>query len=503
MRTINRSVALIVSAVLLLLGGVDFVLGDLKAGAAVGDITPIQLPVLVNGGFIERQSDRVSDPLHVSCLVLANGREKIALVVADSSMIPRDVCDRIKALAGKETGLATNRMLIAATHTHSAPSLMDYCLGSRRDAAYTEFFIAQVVKCIGRANTDLRPAHAGWATVQAPQHTHCRRWIRHPERVDVDPFGEQTVRAMMHPGHQNVNYLGPAGPVDSQLGLLSLRTVEGEPICLLGNFSMHYVGGVAGLSADYWGHFNKIMTIKVMQSTGNQNDSKSFVAMMSQGTSGDLHWMDYSSRKKTTTPAEYAAELSDIAFGAYQKIVYQADVELAMAESKMTLQRRRPNAKRLEWAQQLNKARGDRRPKNRPEVYAEQAAWIDEHPDEEILLQAIRIGELGITAIPNEVFGITGLSIKAQSPLPTTFNMELANGAAGYIPPPEQHEMGGYSTWPARTAGLEVQAEPKIVEAILDLLEEVSGKTRRPLKTNLYPESIQADMRRALSKKEN
>ena len=29
---------------------------------------------------------------------------------------------------------------------------------------------------------------------------------------------------------------------------------------------------------------------------------------------------------------------------------------------------------------------------------------------------------------------------------------------------PHQHELGGYTTWPARTAGLEVSAEPKIVE---------------------------------------
>lgn len=58
--------------------------------------------------------------------------------------------------------------------------------------------------------------------------------------------------------------------------------------------------------------------------------------------------------------------------------------------------------------------------------------------------------------------------------------IELANGGDGYIPPPEQHLLGGYNTWAARSAGLEVLAEPKIVEADLQLLEEVTGKTRRP-----------------------
>jgi hypothetical protein len=76
--------------------------------------------------------------------------------------------------------------------------------------------------------------------------------------------------------------------------------------------------------------------------------------------------------------------------------------------------------------------------------------------------------------------------------------MELTNGAAGYIPPPEQHALGGYTTWPARTAGLEVNAEPRIVETVLQLLEEVSGLPPRPLVVDLYPASIRDNMRRAL-----
>ena len=34
-------------------------------------------------------------------------------------------------------------------------------------------------------------------------------------------------------------------------------------------------------------------------------------------------------------------------------------------------------------------------------------------------------------------------------------NIELANGSEGYIPPPEQHMLGGYTTWPARDRSME------------------------------------------------
>jgi hypothetical protein len=94
--------------------------------------------------------------------------------------------------------------------------------------------------------------------------------------------------------------------------------------------------------------------------------------------------------------------------------------------------------------------------------------------------------------LPNEVFAISGLKIKHASPFAATFNIELANGAEGYIPPPEQHKLGGYTTWAARTAGLETGAEPRIVQTALELLEEVAGHSRRaaPDLIGPYPEVI-------------
>ncbi len=94
----------------------------------------------------------------------------------------------------------------------------------------------------------------------------------------------------------------------------------------------------------------------------------------------------------------------------------------------------------------------------------------------EIKLQAVRIGRLGITTLPNEVYGSTGLRLKAESPLKPTFNVSLANGYAGYLPPPDQHPLGGYTTWRARSSCLEEQAEPKMVAKLLELLGTVAER---------------------------
>ena len=85
-----------------------------------------------------------------------------------------------------------------------------------------------------------------------------------------------------------------------------------------------------------------------------------------------------------------------------------------------------------------------------------------------MILQTIRVGNLAIAAIPCEVFSETGLEIKSKSPFETTFTIELANGHYGYMPTPEQHELGGYETWMG-TNHLEKDASRKMVAALLEM----------------------------------
>ncbi|HUT89447.1 MAG TPA: hypothetical protein VMY37_08120 [Thermoguttaceae bacterium] len=101
-----------------------------RAGAHAIDVSPPKLPVIVNGYTFERLVDVVHDPLHARCLVLDDGTTRIAIAVVDICVMPRELIDRAKRLACEATGIPTDRMLISATHTHSAPSVMP-ALGSR------------------------------------------------------------------------------------------------------------------------------------------------------------------------------------------------------------------------------------------------------------------------------------------------------------------------------------------------------------------------------------
>jgi hypothetical protein len=447
--------------------------GEFQAGAAVIDITPPKLPVLVNGGMLSRYVDKINTRVNARAIVATDGRTQVAIVVADSCMMSREVLDDAKKLAADKTGIPMDRMLISATHAHSAPSSMG-CLGTDPDPNYVPYLKEKLAEAIVAAKSTLQPARIGFAKADAADYTALRQWIHRPDRITEDPFGNMTVRATMHSGRKWENVTGEAGPEDPDLSLISIQTRDGKPLAVLANFSMHYFGD-KDISADYFGLFSEGLKQRL------DPDGK-MVGIMSHGCSGDIYRVDYKvpeEQRPKVTIDEYTKGLLDIAMKAYADIKYDAGADITMAEKRMTLKYRVPDKQRLEWAQRIVTEMGDRLAKTPTEVYAREQIILHERQQTEIVVQALRIGGIGIATTPNETYAITGLKIKAASPLQHNMVIELANGGDGYIPPPEMHAWGGYNTWAARSAGLEVMAEPKITQAAISLLETVSGKPRK------------------------
>jgi len=485
-QSIYKIRAILLVCVLLPLSALD-VQAALRAGAAVVDATPPHLPVLVNGGFFSRSADTVRTPIQCGALVLDDGRERVAIVIADSCMMPRSLLDEAKQLAAARTTIRTNRMLIAATHSHSAPSVFA-CLGTEADAAYVPILRERLAEAIVVADANLEPVQVGWAVADAAEYTATRRWIRRPDRIGEDPFGNPTVRANMHAAANWDDVTGPSGPEDPALSMVALRAQDGRPVAVLANFSMHYFSDEP-LSADYYGLFREGFKRRVADEAGGGETA--FVALMSHGCSGDIWLRDYEkpvgSRGEDWTIASYTEGLLEKAWAAYATIRYHDDANLAMAETRLPLRYRVPDKQWLEWAQRIVAAMGDRAPKDTTEVYAREQVLLHQWQSTQVVIQALRIGDIAIATTPTETYALTGLKIKFQSPLPRTMVLDLANGGDGYIPPPEQHVLGGYNTWPARSAGLEIDAEPKIAEAALQLLEGVAGRPRRPFKQTCGP----------------
>ncbi|GAB5442873.1 MAG: hypothetical protein Fues2KO_32220 [Fuerstiella sp.] len=458
---------------------------ELQAGAAIVDVTPKKFPVLVNGGMTSRSATDVVTPINARAIVVSDGTNRIGIVVVDSCMMPRQLLDEAKQLASRQTQLKPDHILISATHTHTAPSSMG-ALGTDADEDYLPVLRAGIVEALVLAEQRLEPAVAGWGSTDAGRFTALRRWIKRPDRVAEDPFGNPTVRATMHAGGNWDDVVGESGPEDPELAMISFRSKSGHPIAVLANFSMHYFSGQKPLAADYFGLFCDGFQQRVTSATESataEGDRPPFVAIMSHGCSGDIWRRDYTQPKEQQDPfaniQQYADELLDVAHEAWQQIEYETHNKVQMAEQRLQLNYRVPDQQRLEWAQRIVAETGDRLPKTRPEIYAREQLFLHERQSAEVVVQGLRIGDMAIATTPNETYALTGLKIKKQSPLAKTMVIELANGGDGYIPPPEQHLLGGYNTWAARSAGLEVLAEPKITASALHLLEQVSQQPRQ------------------------
>ena len=106
---------------------------------------------------------------------------------------------------------------------------------------------------IAAADKRLAPAKIGWAVGKDDTQVFNRRWkVKPGSALLANPFGG-TDQVKMNPGYQHPDLIEPAGPTDPEITLLSVQTPDGKPVALLANYSLHYVGGLPALSADYFG----------------------------------------------------------------------------------------------------------------------------------------------------------------------------------------------------------------------------------------------------------
>ena len=455
-------------------GTVSAAPGQLRAGAAVVDITPAL--GVANGGVIARGGPvtHIHDELHARCLVLDDGATRLAIAICDMRMLGGEVVARAKSLAGEATGLAPENILIAATHTHAAPAMVGIH-PEPRDRAYAEFVARRIADGITRAGHHLAPAKVGWGFGSAPQHVHNRRWFMKPVAIAANPFGGGSDEVKMNPP-RGTDLLKPAGPVDPQLSVLDVRHTDGRPLALLANYGLHYVGGYqAGhVSADYFGLFAD----RVQGLLGADRQHPPFVAMMSNGTSGDVSNNDFRAKPERLPAWVKMQRVANDLAGKVAKVVgnigHHATAPLAATATELQLGVRRPDDARLAWARRTLANDTDPKRLTRPEIYAQEALALAKFPARvPVVLQAFRIGDLRIITVPCEMFAETGLALKQEAGLGPLFIIELANGYRGYLPTPRQHEWGGYETWPARSSYLEVQAAPKIRAALLGLLSKL------------------------------
>src|SRR5690606_27659992 len=171
---------------------------------------------------------------------------------------------------------------------------------------------------------------------------------------------------------------------------------------------------------------------------------------------------------------------NDVAAEAARVIVsmaYRDALVLDARTAALSLGVRRPSAADLEAARAILEKAGSGPLVRLEQIYANETIRLAAYPERvDVPLQAIRLGDAAIVAVPCEVFVEIGLEIKKKSPFNPTILIELANGYNGYLPTARHHELGGYETWRARSSYLETGAAGQIASRLLAMLDELKAE---------------------------
>jgi len=428
----------------------------IRAGFAEKVITPA-VGTYLAGYFHERVAQRVRDDLYAKAAVFEAGGERVAIVVCDLVHVGREIVHDAKHRVYNSLGIPPESVIISATHTHTGPEvsadgLMPF------DEEYVATLPSAIAAAVAEAADQLFEAQLR-PNIGYEEELSFNRLLR--LRDGSDQFGwEGDPREVA----------GVAGPIDPEMTVIGVYDSDSNLRGILANFALHVdvIGGGSAnfISADWPGEIAK--TIRAVY--GDQ-----VVTLFLQGTSGDInHCSHYSTELPTglePKAVQLGRALGAVAINAVEKAEPVHDEMLSAALRTLPIPYYEVDDELRERVAELKQ----KVPANDFERYLieEIDKWPHSGEIAQVPVQAIRLGPIGIAALPGEIFVHWGLTIKHWSPAPYTMVVELANDSFGYIPTIEQAQRGGYGAMPVLTRHLESSAGRIVSDELLRMLNEL------------------------------
>lgn len=445
---------------------------DWNAGVAEIDITA-PAGHRMAGYFDERFATGTHDPLHAKAFVLQHGKEKIAMVFCDLVGVTLNVTTNARARASRQTGIPVSHILISATHSHTGPLFDDprreffnrravekHGHDPAEEVYYPAFLADQLVKVIVAADALLTPAEIAAGTTRQEGLSFNRR------------FHMRNGRVTFNPGQLNTNIVRAAGPIDPEVGLIFVRSANGQkPLAGVTVFACHCdtVGGT-----EYSGDFPYYLSETLKKAFG-----ANFVAAFGSGTCGDINHINVSVKepvKGFAVAEKIGATLGATVREAEARLPALRQPQLAARSRTLVLPLQEVTPEQIEAARQkmplLITDSGGFMEKVEAVKVLDLAALGPNWPME---VQVFRLdADTAIVGLPGEIFVELGLAIKAGSPFKNTLVMGLCNDRPAYIPTLKAFDEGSYEVTNSR---IKPGGGEKLVEAALQLLKELKPRT--------------------------
>ena len=464
----------------------------LLVGAARADVTPPIGVAQMNWGSQTHVQAVGIDPtgMKATALVLSDGRQKFAMVDIDRLFVAG--LEPAIAEASRRTGIPEPHIRLGATHTHAGtrvssakgPPGLDLSHLIEMEDRYRRFLIDKIVGLLVLADSRLRAAHIyggrGEGTININRRI--RAQGEHPPAVGRNPDGY----------------------VDRELVVFRIDDAEGQPLAIVANFQCH--GTVLAyenklISPDWIGTtrttveqaFPGALSLFFQGAAGDQGPIEGFT--------GDLSVAHRLGRTLGHEIAAIAMQIETVQReptfeGFVESTAYQAkqhwrvqgprDATLRFASRIVRVPRRTYSPEetddmraRLERAEaQLAAFAPEADLWKRHQAAARVrrfsdllAQWTRPVPPSlrEVEIQALRIGELAVVAMPGEPFAEIGAAVKKNSPFALTMFCGYSDGVGGhYLPTDQEFPYGGYEVertlYNPGTAAIVIEAASALLE---------------------------------------
>lgn len=378
----------------------------------MGEITPpIGIPLSGYGFFRDRKAEGVADPLYVRAVAMEDERPTLILAF-DLLGLDFVLVGRLRKKLAVVAGVQEDRLMLTCIHTHSGPNVIPLRGEPRRRGRYLRDLVEQ----------------AGAAGKEAFERA---QRVRSLSRFRTRFRGFSWNRAFAD------------GAVSRDVGGIVFKT-SAQTVALV-NYACHPVtlGINRQISADYPGAFNEMMA------------RAGVCSLFLTGPCGDLDPVvnrDTWGRGTKELANRYARLLSRAALrGVSGGKPFRAD-RVSVATARFRARYNVPGR------QQLRNALAEaRQTKDDPDRKARfEICWARENlsllesrrfaRSATLYLQAFRVGEGVVVALPAEVFFEFGETIRTSFPESEILIATNANSVVGYVPSERDFEGGGYAS---------------------------------------------------------
>ena len=401
------------------------------------EITPqASVPLGGYGNTDKRKSQQVLDPLMATCVAITDENLQTLLLISLDLGNSSDVI-KIRELVAQATGIPEDHIMVAATHTHSAPDLYSK---DENTLAWKDYYTPRVAMAAEAAMEDRSAAKIYFGKTETKGMNFVRHYLLSDGSYGGDNFGDFKQNTI-------VDHAAPNDP-----GMQVIRFVrDSAKDIVMVNWQAHptVTGGIlkTDLSADFIGSTRSFI-----------EDTTGDLFIYFTGAAGN---QNYKSRIPGETPTDDNTEYGKL-LGAYvleaQECMDQVkDSRIKSIQMTFSGQIDHTMEEKLEQAKEVRqlflkegRVAGNQlaRQYGFSSVYhagavVRRSSWEKTRNME---LNAYSIGEISFIAAPYEMFAAHGAYIKENTPFPMTFVVSCCNGANSYLPTTAAYDYGCYES---------------------------------------------------------